>query len=67
MLIRKWLDMARSVLVLAAATGSPIEPRNLDRPFYTIRERAGLNHLRVHNLRHACVTLLLPTECFRGS
>ncbi|MFI8896409.1 tyrosine-type recombinase/integrase [Streptomyces paradoxus] len=38
--------------------GSPIEPRNLNRHFYPIRERPGLD-ARFHDLRHTCATLLL--------
>ncbi|MFJ9668216.1 tyrosine-type recombinase/integrase [Streptomyces sp. NPDC101219] len=38
--------------------GTPIEPRNLNRHFYPIRERLGLE-VRFHDLRHTCVTLLL--------
>ncbi|GGY18275.1 tyrosine-type recombinase/integrase [Streptomyces djakartensis] len=40
------------------AAGTPIEPRNLNRHFYPIRERLGLD-VRFHDLRHTCVTLLL--------
>ncbi|MEV3971238.1 tyrosine-type recombinase/integrase [Streptomyces sp. NPDC050698] len=35
-----------------------MEPRNLNRHFYPIRERLGLD-VRFHDLRHTCVTLLL--------
>ena len=45
-------------LVFTTRRGTPIEPRNLNRHFYPIRERLGLE-VRFHDLRHTCVTLLL--------
>ena len=39
--------------------GTPIEPDNLRRSWYALRERAGLPTVRFHDLRHSCVTLLL--------
>jgi integrase len=45
-------------LVFTTRRGTPIEPRNLNRHFYPIRERLGLD-VRFHDLRHTCVTLLL--------
>ncbi|MDX3234894.1 site-specific integrase [Streptomyces sp. ME03-5709C] len=47
-----------SGLVFTTRLGTPIEPRNLNRHFYPIRERLGLD-VRFHDLRHTCVTLLL--------
>ena len=31
----------------------------LNRAFCAIRDRSGLGHVRLHDLRHTCVTLLL--------
>jgi integrase len=45
--------------VFATATGTPLEPRNVNRSLYLALERAGLPHQRFHDLRHACATLLL--------
>ncbi|MEU8467941.1 site-specific integrase [Streptomyces sp. NPDC029006] len=45
-------------LVFTTRLGTAIEPRNLNRYFYPIRERLGLD-VRFHDLRHTCVTLLL--------
>ena len=45
-------------LVFTTRRGTPIEPRNLNRHFYPIRERLGLE-VRFHDLRHTCVSLLL--------
>ncbi|MFI9241869.1 tyrosine-type recombinase/integrase [Streptomyces sp. NPDC053086] len=45
-------------LVFTPRRGTPIEPRNLNRHFYPIRERLSLD-VRLHDLRHTCVTLLL--------
>ncbi|MEU6590746.1 site-specific integrase [Streptomyces sp. NPDC046881] len=51
----QWVE---SGLVFTTRRGTPIEPRNLNRHFYPIRERLGLD-VRFHDLRHTCVTLLL--------
>jgi integrase len=51
-----WVD---SGLVFTTARGTPIEPRNLNRHWYGVRDRAGLSGVRLHDLRHTCVTLLL--------
>lgn len=47
-----------SGLVFTTRLGTAIEPRNLNRHFYPVRERLGLE-VRFHDLRHTCVTLLL--------
>lgn len=39
--------------------GTPIEPRNLTRMFGHICEKHGLRQIRLHDLRHSCVSLLL--------
>ena len=46
-------------LVFTTTAGTPIEPDNLRRSWYPLRERAGLAGVRFHDLRHSCVTLLL--------
>lgn len=51
----RWKDWG---LVFATAHGTPIEPRNLNRHWYGVRDAAGLS-ARFHDLRHTCVTLLL--------
>jgi integrase len=51
-----WRD---SGLVFTTAHGTPIEPRNLNRHWYGVRQRSGLGSVRFHDLRHTCVTLLL--------
>jgi integrase len=45
--------------VFTTTTGTPIEPDNLRRSWYPIREVAGLGDVVFHGLRHTCVTLLL--------
>lgn len=52
----EWRDTG---LVFTTAYGTPIEPRNLNRHWYATRNRAGLPGVRLHDLRHTCVTLLL--------
>ena len=47
-------------LVFATDTGGPINPSNLrQRSFASLLKRAGLPHMRFHDLRHTCATLLL--------
>jgi len=38
--------------VFASTIGTPIEPRNINRRWDELRERAGLDGLRLHDLRH---------------
>lgn len=45
-------------LVFASAIGTPIEPRNVTRRWETLRERADLGGLRLHDLRHGCATFM---------
>ncbi|MEQ4210287.1 tyrosine-type recombinase/integrase [Actinopolymorpha sp. B9G3] len=52
----EWAD---SGYVFTTTTGTPVEPDNLRRSWYPIREAAGLGPIRFHDLRHSCVTLLL--------
>ena len=47
-------------LVFTTNTGGPINPSNLrQRSFAPLLKRAGLPHMRLHDLRHTCATLLL--------
>jgi hypothetical protein len=47
-------------LVFTTETGSPINPSNLrQRSFAPLLKKAGLPHVRFHDLRHTCATLLL--------
>lgn len=48
-----------SDLVFASSVGTPLEPRNLDRHFKRMLERAGLPDMRFHDLRHSAASLLL--------
>jgi integrase len=45
-------------LVFRTATGHPIEPRNIDRSFECLRKGAGLQHIRLHDLRRTTATFL---------
>lgn len=45
-------------MVFASTIGTPLEPRNINRLWGRICERAGVERCRVHDLRHACGTLL---------
>ena len=47
-------------LVFTTDTGAPINPSNLrQRSFAPLLKRAGLPHMRFHDLRHTCAPLLL--------
>ena len=47
-------------LVFTTNTGAPINPSNLrQRNFAPLLKRAGLPHMRFHDLPHTCATLLL--------
>jgi len=47
-------------LVFTTETGTPINPSNLrQRSFAPLLKRASLPHIRFHDLRHTCATLLL--------
>lgn len=50
---RVWVDPD---LVFTTRVGTAIEPRNVNRAWSAVCERAGV-HLRVHDLRHAAATL----------
>ena len=45
--------------VFTTGIGTPMEPRNLERAYREILARAGLHHIRIHDLRHTAATLLL--------
>ena len=51
-----WTDHG---LVFASTVGTPVEPRNINRRWDELRERAGLDRLRPHDLRHGCATFML--------
>jgi integrase len=51
-----WQDTG---LVFTTTLGTPIDPRNVNRWFDQLCERAGVRRLRVHDLRHTCASLLL--------
>jgi len=47
-------------LVFTTEAGTPINPSNLrQRSFAPLLNKAGLPHIRFHDLRHTCATLLL--------
>ncbi|MFF5082486.1 tyrosine-type recombinase/integrase [Actinoplanes sp. NPDC000266] len=46
-------------LVFPSGYGTPMEPRNLNRHFATTREKAGLPTIRLHDMRHTVVSMLM--------
>lgn len=51
----RWHDKG---LVFTTASGNWIEPRNINRMFERLCEKAQVPRVRVHDLRHSCATLL---------
>lgn len=49
-------------LVFCMEDGRPIEPRNFTRRFDGYLERAGIPHVRFHDLRHTFATLMLELD-----
>ncbi|QKV93920.1 site-specific integrase [Streptomyces sp. NA02950] len=47
-----------SDLVFTTKNGTPIEPRNLNRAFTLLCDKAGVRCVRFHDLRHTCASLL---------
>jgi hypothetical protein len=45
--------------VFPSLTGTPAEERNVRHVFKRVLEKAGLRHIRIHDLRHRYATLLL--------
>lgn len=50
-----WVD---EDLVFATGVGTPIEPRNLNRAWTAVCERAGVSDARIHDLRHTAASWL---------
>ncbi|MFG1879378.1 tyrosine-type recombinase/integrase [Sphaerisporangium sp. NPDC049003] len=54
-----WPDWEDHGLVFPSRRGTPMEPDNLRRSWGEIRGAADLGSVRLHDLRHTCVSLLL--------
>lgn len=46
-------------LVFTTSLGTPLHARNVSRSFYRLLAQAGLEHMRFHDLRHTCGSLLI--------
>lgn len=53
---RVWVD---ADLMFTTSVGTAIEPRNVNRAWEKVCERAGVEPVRVHDLRHTMATLML--------
>lgn len=51
----KWIDNG---LVFTNSLGGPVDPRNVNRQLTRILKESGLRHVRVHDLRHSCASIL---------
>jgi integrase len=54
-----WHDLG---LVFTSTVGTVVEPRNLARLFDALTKQAGVRHVRFHDLRHTCASLLLAQD-----
>jgi integrase len=45
-------------MVFTTGKGTPLEPRNMLREYYRLRDRAELPKIRFHDLRHSAATIL---------
>ena len=48
-------------MVFPGAFGDPLDPNTLSHNFQKLTRKAGLGHVRLHDLRHFHATLLLQT------
>jgi integrase len=48
-----------SEFIFTSSVGTPLDPRNLNREFHDICEKAGLGHWHPHELRHSAASLML--------
>jgi integrase len=53
---RLWVDTGH---VFTTSTGTPLDPRNVNRWWSALCERARVGHRRFHAARHTAATLLL--------
>jgi integrase len=51
----RWVETG---LVFKTATGSLLEPSNVNKAFAELSAAAGVRRIRFHDLRHSCATLL---------
>ncbi len=51
-----------SGLLFTTTTGTPLDGRNVNSQFQKAPVKAGLSHIRFHDLRHTCASLLLAQE-----
>ena len=54
---KAWLD---ADLVFTTSVGTALEPRNVNRAWDAVCDRAGVRRIRIHDLRHAWGTYLAP-------
>lgn len=57
--LRRLRRTSRAIWVVATANGTPVSGRNLSRAFKSAMDRAGVPHIRFHDLRHSHASLLL--------
>lgn len=55
MVARVWVDPG---LVFTTNVGTALEPRNVNRSWASLCDRAGVRHVRLHDLRHSAATFM---------
>ena len=53
------MPLEPDTLVFTSQSGTPIEPRNVNRAFVALLKKAKLRRVKLHDLRHTCASLLL--------
>ena len=53
-------------LVFTSACGTPYEPRNFNRQFAVRCGKAGVRHIKVHDTRRTCASLLVALDVHPG-
>lgn len=53
------LEWVPTDYIFTSLVGGPLDPRNLNRDFHEVCERAGLGHWHPHELRHSAASLML--------
>jgi integrase len=56
MVARVWVDPG---LVFTTGVGTALEPRNVNRSWASLCDRAGVRNVRLHDLRHSAATFML--------
>lgn len=62
-LLRAHIENKKSGLVFTTSKGNYVHPRSFQRSFDILLKKAGLQKIRLHDMRHSCASLLLTNGC----